>query len=193
MSLGPKWCSMSGTSSLDPLTEQQGKEFVIFAANPNTGEHGKMQLRTFTGNPHAAPGQYHDALLARVRRDHHVVGEATSSLVSERFQLDPEAGGTIDLQLTHERGLLLRAVADRPDFPVWAAADTRIQRMYQEESVVEVIRMDALGINCVQTLRFQMTVPELADLFDGSERLVAILGNPQYARKVFSSTLLPTV
>jgi len=32
-----------------------------------------------------------------------------------------------------------------------------------------------------------MTVPEFADLFDGSERLVSILGNPHYARKVFSS------
>lgn len=63
--------------------------------------------------------------------------------------------------------------------------------MYQEESVVELIRLDALGINCVQTLRFQMTVPELADLFDGSERLVAILGNPQYARKVFSPEMEP--
>jgi hypothetical protein len=29
-------------------------------------------------------------------------------------------------------------------------------------------------------------VPELADLFDGRERLVAILSNPYYARKVFS-------
>jgi hypothetical protein len=32
-------------------------------------------------------------------------------------------------------------------------------------------------------------VPELADLFDGSEQLVAILGNPYYTRKVFSRTI----
>lgn len=160
--------------------------FNILVTNPHTGEYGKIQLRTFTGNPRAVPGPYRDALLARVRRDSHVVGEGTSSLVSEHFQLDPEAGGTIDLQLTYERGPLLRVVADRPDFHVWAAADTRIQRMYQEESLFEVIRLDALGINRVQTLLFQMTVPELADLFDGSERLVAIMGNPQYARKVFA-------
>ena len=30
------------------------------------------------------------------------------------------------------------------------------------------------------------TVPELADLFDGDERLVGILGNPYYTRRVFS-------
>jgi hypothetical protein len=38
-------------------------------------------------------------------------------------------------------------------------------------------------------LTFRSTVPELAELFDGSERLVAILGNPNYARKVYSPTL----
>jgi hypothetical protein len=165
--------------------------FSISATNPNTGEEGMIHVRSFTGNPHAVPGPYCDALPAQVRRDSHVVGEGTSSRVGEHFQLDPEAGGTIDLQLTYERGPLLRMVGDRPAFPEWAAADTRIQRIHQEESLLEVILLDALGINRVQMLKFQMTVPELADLFDGSERLVSIIGNPQYARKIFSPKIEP--
>ncbi len=37
-----------------------------------------------------------------------------------------------------------------------------------------------------QDLTFRVTVPVLADLFDGKERLVAIIGNPHYMRRVFS-------
>ena len=110
-------------------------------------------------------------------------------MVMESFQLDPEVGGTIELQLTYERGPLMRLVADRPTFPVWAALDSRILRVYQEDTLLEVVRNDATHVNRVQDVTFRLTVPELADLFDGSERLVTIIANPQYERKTFSSGL----
>ena len=161
--------------------------FNIPAANPETGEQGMMHFRIFTGNPRSVPGRFRDALPARVRHEQRIIGEGTSSTVMEAFELHPEIGGIIDLQVTYERGPLVRLVADRPSFPAWAALDARILRVYQEDTLLEVIRNDATGINRVQTMMFQMTVPEFADLFDGSERLVSILGNPHYARKVFSS------
>jgi hypothetical protein len=161
--------------------------FNIPAANPETGEHGMMHFRIFTGNPRSVPGRYRDALPARVRHEQRIIGEGTSSTVMEAFELHPESGGIIELHLTYERGPLVRLVADRPTFPVWAALDSRILRVYQEDTLLEMVRNDATGINRVQYETFRLTVPELADLFDGSERLVAIIANPQYARKTFSS------
>ena len=93
------------------------------------------------------------------------------------------------MSLAYRRGPLVRQVADRPNFPLWTVADPRIVRVYQEDSVLEILRNDVTGLNLIQELTFRSTVPELADLFDGSERLVAILGNPHYARKVYSPTL----
>jgi hypothetical protein len=161
--------------------------FNIPAANPETGEHGMMHVRIFTGNPRSVPGRYRDALPARVRHEQRIIGEGTSSTVVEIYQIHPESGGSIELHLTYERGPLVRLVADRPNFPVWAALDSRILRVYQEDTLLEVVRNDTAGINWVQQETFRLTVPELADLFDGSERLVSIHANPHYARKTFSS------
>jgi hypothetical protein len=164
-----------------------GSRFVVFnipVANLETGEQGLMHFRMFTGG--AIPGRYRDALPARVRHDYHLVEDSTTTSIREAFQVHPEAGGTIEIQLTYQRGLLLRQKADRPNFPLWTTADPGIVRVYQEESVLEILHNAATGFNVTQDVLFHSTVPELADLFDGSERLVAILGNPHYARKVFS-------
>ncbi len=164
-----------------------GLRFVVFAipvTNADTGEKGLMHFRMFTGG--AIPGRYRDALPAKVRHEYHLVEESHASSMREAFQVHPEAGGTIELHLTYQRGPLLRQTMDRPTLPFWTTADPSIVRVYQEESVLEIIRNDATGLNLAQDLTFRSTVPELADLFDGNEQLIAIIGNPHYSRKVFS-------
>ena len=88
--------------------------------------------------------------------------------------------------MTYQRGLLLRQTTRFPNFPLWAAADPSIVRVYQEDILLELLRNDFTGFNRVQDLAFRFSVPTMADLFDGKERLVAIWGNPHYMRKVFS-------
>ena len=164
-----------------------GGRFVVFnipAARPDTSEHGLLHFRMFTGG--ALPGRYRDALPARVRHEEHSVGAGAAATITQSYQVDVAAGGTIELQLSYQRGPLLRLAATGPNLPIWTTADPRIVRVYQEDSVVEVVRNQAAGLDLAQELLFRSSVPELADLFDGRERLVAILSNPYYARKVFS-------
>jgi hypothetical protein len=156
------------------------------AKNPETGEQGMIHVRLFTDNQQGIPGHYLDALPAQVRREYHVVGMSLDSVTNEHIQIDPETGGTFDLQIAYKRGLMIHVEADRPNFPLWSAVDTRVVRVYQEESVIEFLRASTLGLNHVQEMKLQVTIPELADLFDGSEQLVSIFGNPHYVRKVFS-------
>jgi hypothetical protein len=114
-----------------------GYRFVVFnipAANPNTGEQGLMHFRMFTQG--AIPGRYRDALPARVRHKYHLVEDSSVTCIKEAFHVHPEAGGTIELQLTYQRGPLLRQTADRPNFPLWTTADPSIMRVYQEDRCV---------------------------------------------------------
>jgi hypothetical protein len=167
-----------------------GLRFVVFnipAANPETGEQGLVHFRLFTGG--AIPGRYGDALPAQVTHEYHLLEDSHASSIKEAFQVNPEAGGTLELSLAYRRGPLVRQVADRPNFPLWTVADPRIVRVYQEDSVLEILRNDVTGLNLTQELTFRSTVPELADLCDGSERLVAILGNPYCTRKVYSPAI----
>jgi hypothetical protein len=127
-----------------------------------------------------------EALPARMKHDYHLVEDNASSSMSEVYQVHPEAGGMIEVQLTYQRGPLLRRSAEHPNFPLWAAVDPTIMRVYQEDSVQELLRNDFTGLNMIQNMTFRSTVAELADLFDGKEQLVAVIGNPHYMRKVFS-------
>jgi hypothetical protein len=164
-----------------------GGRFVVCnipAAKPDTREHGLMHFRMFTGG--AMPGRYRDALSARVRHDYHVVGDGAAATITQSYQVDVATGGTIELRLSYQRGPRIRLAADRPNLPIWTTADPGIVRVYQEDSVVEIVHNEAAGLNLAQELLFRSSVPELADLFDGRERLVAILSNPYYTRKVFS-------
>src|SRR6266542_1015191 len=74
------------------------------------GAHG--QALAVTGG--AIPGRYRDALPARVRHDPHIVGDGAAATITESYQVDVAAGGTIELQLSYQRGPRLRLAADRP-------------------------------------------------------------------------------
>lgn len=88
--------------------------------------------------------------------------------------------------LSQKGGFLLRQTAVSPNFPLWAAVDPTIVRVYQEDNVTELLRNAFTGFDRVQDFTFRLTMPALADLFDGKERLVAVWGNPHYMRRVFS-------
>jgi len=141
-------------------------------------------FRMFTGG--AIPGRYRDALPARVRHEEHMLGDGAAATISESYQVDVVAGGTIELRLSYQRGPRIRLAADRPSLLIWTTADPSSVRVYQEDSVMEIVRNEAASLDLAQELLFRSSVPELADLFDGNERLVAILSNPYYARMVFS-------
>ncbi len=179
--------NQDGTGRVQADASARYLGFNIPATNPETGEYGMFHFRIFTGNPHSIPGRYYDALYADVRRESRVVGDGSTSTVTEYFRLDPQAGGTIELRLEYRREHLMRLVEDRPTFPVYAALDPRILRVYQEDTLSEVVKDATRNIDQTRDFSFCMTVPEMADLFDGSERLVMMMANPVYGRKTFSS------
>jgi hypothetical protein len=175
------------------LTEA-GSRFLVFdipASNPDTGERGLLHFLMFTGG--AIPGRYRDALPARVKHDYQVVEDHTATTIREAYQIQPEAGGLIEVQLTAQRGILRRQTASSPNFSLWSAVDPTIQRVYQEDSVMELLRNNVTGFNSIQELSFHAEVPALSDLFDGSERLAAVIANPYYMRRVFSPRREPAV
>jgi hypothetical protein len=134
--------------------------FGIPATNPETGEQGMMRFRMFTGG--AIPGWYRNAPPARVRHKYQLVEEDTGVCIREGYQVHPEVGGTIECQVTYERGPLLHQIADRPNYSLWSAVDASIVRVYQEESVLEILRNDAAGLNVTRDVLFRSTVPDRA-------------------------------
>lgn len=69
--------------------------------------------------------------------------------------------------------------------PVRSVADPTVLRIYRVDSLVDVVKSVPTGTDRVLSYQLRMTLPEFADLFDGTERLIAISIVPWYHRRVF--------
>ena len=57
-------------------------------------------------------------------------------------------------------------------------------RWYQEDQVINIVRSDPLKINAVSEMSLKVQ-GELSDVFDGNERVVAVVIQRPYIRQVF--------
>jgi hypothetical protein len=57
-------------------------------------------------------------------------------------------------------------------------------RWYQEDQVINVVRSDPLNVNEVSEINLKVQ-GELADVFDGNERVVAVVIQRPYMRQVY--------
>jgi hypothetical protein len=160
--------------------------FVSQARAQATGELAHIHWLTYTEDPAGVPGKYEDGALAQItrsqsfskerRRETHV--RETFSAVAER--------GEVNLSLAYEQGgdLVIWASPDEPNLPLRAARNPRIVRWYQEDQVMNVVRSEPLNVDRVTEISLDVK-GELEDVFDGSERIVAVVIQRPYVRQVY--------
>ena len=170
------------------VTGQQQLSYVVFisqARNNATGEVAHIHWFTYTEDPTAVPGKYKDAELANVTRSQNFTKERQGEThVRETFDAVAE-GGEIHLSLAYERGgMVMWVTADEPNLPIYAAKDPRIVRVYQEDQVINVVRSVPMNVDRVSEISFNV-MGELADVFDGTERVVAVVIQQPYMREVY--------
>ena len=157
--------------------------FLVPAVHPQTGEAATFIFRIYTAHPESVPGRYRNALPAAIFREQTLRTEGLQALCAERYELHEAAGGTVALQLEYTKA--------RPSRVVWpttlrSAADPSIVRLYRSEALLDVVRSLPAGVDRVRQYRLVVTVPELLDVLDGSERLVSIASIPWFIRQEFA-------
>ena len=160
--------------------------FVSQAREQATGELAHMHWLTYTEDPAAVPGKYGDAVLADITRSQTFSKERRGeTLVNESFSAVAERG-ELRLSLAYEQGgdLIVWSSPDTPNLPLRAATDPRIVRWYQEDQVMNVVRSEPLNVNRVSEISLDVT-GELEDVFDGNERIVAVVIQRPYMRQVY--------
>src|SRR5262249_58716507 len=111
-------------------------------------------------------------------------GRRGETQVREAFSAVSE-GGEIHLKLAYEQGgMVAWKTTDKPNLPLCAAKDPSIVRWYQEDQVLNIVRSDPMKINRVSEVRLRAQ-GELQDVFDGNERIVAIVIQRPYMRQVY--------
>ena len=160
--------------------------FVSQAREQTTGELAHMHWFTYTEDPTGVPGKYGDAMLADITRSQTFSKERRGETrVNENFSAVAERG-ELRLSLAYEQGgdLIVWSSPDTPNLPLRAATNPRIVRWYQEDQVMNVVRSDPLNVDRVSEISLRVT-GELEDVFDGNERIVAVVIQRPYMRQVY--------
>lgn len=151
--------------------------------HPQTGEAGNLLIRLFNSNPKAVPGFYKTAVPATIRREQTLKGESNEPGVgTDWWEMRDTAGGMMELRVQDQRGTPSRVKAEAKPRSV---SDPTVWRIYRLEQGVDVVKSIPAGIDRVQSYHFCVAVPELAKLFDGSEKLISITVIPWYTRQTF--------
>jgi hypothetical protein len=193
--------SLNGANMLVPFHEvyavrshdgkvvgQQQTSYVAFisqARNNATGEVAHIHWFSYTEDPTAVPGKYKDAELANVTRSQTFTKERQGEThVRETFDAVAE-GGEIHLSLAYEQGgMVMWVTADEPNLPLYAAKDPSVVRVYQEDQVINVVRSVPMNVDRVSEISLNFR-GELEDVFDGTERVVAVVIQQPYMREVY--------
>ena len=181
----------NGEPAADAVNRYVG--FVMPATNPDTGESASLNFRILTVHPDSLPGKYQTARPATIRREQIVQGTDLETSVTDRYEVQVHdwdvgnpgaepAGGRVDLWLAYRRGVPSRVSSQRN---VRSAAQPSILRIYHQDQLADLVKSVPAGIDRVESFHFKVTVPELVDLFDGTEQLVSITISPWYVRRVF--------
>ncbi|MBI2973445.1 MAG: hypothetical protein HYY39_06630 [Armatimonadetes bacterium] len=156
--------------------------FAIPARHPETAEEAGFNFRILTAHPKGVPGKYKTARLGTVLREFYAKGNDLDATVTERFRFRDPAGGSVELQLQYRRGVPERVMTQGN---VRSIVDPSILRIYKVHQLIDVVRSVPQGIDRVLSYQLRVTVPEFADLFDGTEQLVSLTIVPWYVRQVF--------
>ena len=149
--------------------------FVSQAREQATGALGHIHWFTYTEDPAGVPGNYGDGTLADITRSQTFTKQRRGQ-TQVRESVSAVAGnGQVHLSLTYQQGgMVTWATAKEPGLPLYAASDPSVVRWYQEDQVLDVVRSDPLGVNTVSEISLNVR-GELADVFDGNERVVAVV------------------
>ena len=159
--------------------------FISQARNQATGVLAHFHWFLYTEDEAGVPGKYRDGKLAHVTRSQTFTKERPGETqVRESFSAVADSG-EVHLSLAYQQGgMLIWATADRPNLPLYAAKDPGIVRWYQEDQVINVVRSDPLKVNRVSEISRKVK-GELEDVFDGNERVVAVVIQRPYMRQVY--------
>jgi hypothetical protein len=167
------------------ITDQSSLRFVAILAPVrarSTGKNGFAVLRSFDAHPALVPGPYEVSVAATIVRQTAVEAKGTEPRgVKDRWEVKTRGGDSIRLRLEYSSAVPERRYRD---FPVHSAAKPELVRSYRIEELMTVVRSVAADVDRATKLEHHVRIRDMADIFTGETRLVAVIAYPVILRKV---------
>jgi hypothetical protein len=133
--------------------------------------------------PHEGKGPYMNSVQAAVQRDAIVEGSGLGAGAgSETWQVRLAGGGELTLQVDYQREI---PTPESREVRPHSAVDPSFFRIYRVNQIVDVVQSGPAGIDRAPNHKLSVSIPELAEMFDGAEQIVGISVSPSYARQTF--------
>ena len=139
----------------------------------------------FSAKAEGAPGAYGVYEPAEVRLERSVqAGPGNARRGEERWTVATQGGGgnRLELRLRYAAAMPNRLASEAR---VYSARNPDFYRIYRVEQGNDFVRSGPAGLDRVEEFALAASGPRLGALFDGTERLVAILSVPSYVRQIF--------
>lgn len=150
-----------------PGRQPDGKEVRLFV------------LRVYTDDPEANP--YGNTRSASLFRSRTATASADGQALSETWTVAAE-DGQIAFALDYNMGVPGWSSGESSAFSA-VDPDLAVRQTYQQ--IADLAMSEAMGKPLSGEVTLESSLPELAVLFDGSERIVSIVTVPVYIREVF--------
>ena len=119
---------------------------------------------------------------ANIVRSQTLEASNLEAIVSERIEARTNEGG-VALEFRYQRGVPERVASEGR---IRFTAEPEELRVYRSDGLVDTVSSVPAGIDRLERFDLRVTLPELADLFDGSEEVVNVMVQPWYLRQVYA-------
>lgn len=156
---------------------------VVPIVNPKSDKPTYMVIGGYSANSDEIPGPYKNFKKASVRRVQAFEGnDMDPGMGDDAWTVQIGPAGTIELRFKHKRSTQARSKLEQF---VYSSVDPGFFRIYRVDQTTDLIKSVPVKVDRLQSYQFSVKVPELQDMFDGSEKLVALVAQPLYVRQVF--------
>ena len=165
-----------------PVSPSRGVALVVPARKKGTDTTGAMVVGGLF-SPDAAPGVYGVFLPASVVINRRERIEVEGKIgVDESWEFKGADGHAIEVQVQYDRGVPARG---KSELKVFSGVKPDFFRIYRTDSVTDVARSTATGVDRVSRVSLKATGRKFAPIFDGTEQLISVTSIPSYSRQVF--------
>ena len=160
--------------------------FVAPAVNPETGQTVSVVLGGLASNPVYVPGYYQVYRAATVKIEHSIRSRDGESDEQTDAWEALDANGKVEMALNLQSLPEVAArVRNKGEANVISAKDPTLWRIYKTDAGTDTVKSVPQGIDRIRNYTLRVNMPEVADLFDGREKLLGINLLPWYVRQVF--------
>ncbi len=157
--------------------------FAVPGKHTQTGEIVTIVTGGLHPDIHYLPGPYKNSAHGSIKRE--LANKGTNleaGVIDDCWEVRDTRGGSIELRIQYQLGLPLRAKSDQK---LYSSAEPNFFRIYRNETATDIVKSIPAGINRIQNYNLRVSMPELKNLFDGTEQLVGIAAYPLYLRQIF--------